>query len=273
MTATDMGYGSGLLLENGALTSDSEVDAPNPYADINRRYLGSPNPTAAKSLLWTDVPFQLRCLVRGGDFLYFSWTTGEQYPEEGIYRMPYAGGTPLRLSDWRPVGFHSMVLDAPAGALYFFSDSPDHYGLASLDIAGATAPVLFRPEQRLATAVTVQGGRVYWADIDPGNAGPSKESWIRSIRPDGTDEKVVADLPTQIDDLISDEHALYFITTDVDLTKTPDVTMNLSSISLAGGNSTRVVAGESNIDLLTADADYLFYIGHGGVYRVRKPVP
>ena len=81
---------------------------------------------------------------------------------------------------------------------------------------------------------------------------------------DGTGQQVLADVMTYVMGVAADSGAIYFTTED-------SGGMGLSWIPLAGGAPASLVSGEMRVDRLTQDADYLFFIGHDGVYRVRKP--
>ncbi len=264
MTAIDDGYASGLLLEGGALTSAVGVSAPDPFVHVVRRDILGAMPTAASPVWSSDVPFQLDNLARVGGSLVFSWTSAPSDTMVGIYRMPYAGGAPVQISDWQ-VEPEPHMMAVSGGVAYLSSDDPSHYGIASFDLGAQKPPVLLYPEVppiSVVAGIAVAGGRIVWADVEVGNG--NNESWIREMALDGSGQVVVADLPTYVMGVVADGAAIYFTTEQ-------GATMGLSWIPLAGGTPASLVTGEMRVDRLTQDADYLYYVGHDGVYRVRKP--
>jgi hypothetical protein len=47
--------------------------------------------------------------------------------------------------------------------------------------------------------------------------------------------------------------------------------MSIGAVPLSGGGILPVLPAQTRVDRLTQDADYLFFVGPDGVYRLRKP--
>ena len=66
-------------------------------------------------------------------------------------------------------------------------------------------------------------------------------------------------------DLAVDDDTVYVVTSAA--------VMSIRAVPVAGGEVTVPLPASPRVDLLTVDADYLFFVGNFGVYRLRKRGP
>jgi hypothetical protein len=265
MTAVSTGYAGGMLLDGDELTTAAGDSAPNPFENLSRRDLTSAEPAQA-TLLWSaSYPFEFDNLTRGGDSLYFSYTNPCDEAHQGIYSAPYGGGAPTLLFDWglQEVA-QAMVLVGPA--LYFSYIPPGgDYGLYSMPTSGGTPKLLGVPKKdSLMNVVATDGNRLYWGGL--GSASKANGS-VGSMKLDGSDPVLLASMGAQVLDLVVDADAVYFTTDGVG----GAVIASLYAVPSSGGSVKTLLSGVPRVDLLAQDADYLFFVGMDGVYRLRKP--
>ncbi|HVV83075.1 MAG TPA: hypothetical protein VHE35_08335, partial [Kofleriaceae bacterium] len=246
----------GIVLDGDELTAAVAVSFPDGFTTVSRLSLA----TSASTQVWAaDGSFEFNNPLRRGNSLYFSSNEVDAPARDGIFRMPYPGGDPERIIDWRvtPIVYGMVRLN---DTLYFSSDTPNHHGLHSMPIDGGTPVLLYRPVFGV-TSVAAGDGRVFWAELgEDGNGGLVKTSAL-----DGSDLRTLATLADRVEDLAVDDETVYVATRHNDV-------MGISAVPVVGGPSS-VLVGASRVDRLSQDADYLYFVGNSGVYRLRKHVP
>lgn len=256
-TGSSPGYPVGMTLDGDDLTTAVSVGFPNGYARVSRLSLA----TSARTPLWsTDGGFEFENMLRRGNSLYFSSRIVDDLARRGIFRMPYQGGAPQRISEWlvAPIWYGMVRLD---DVLYFSSETPGHHGLHSMPIDGGTPTLLYRPVFQL-TSVTARNGRLFWAELDEsGDGGLVKTSAL-----DGSDLRTLATLPGRVLDVVVDDETVYVGTEE-------GARMGIRAVPIAGGGVAVALSGAPRVDWLAEDTDYLFFVGGDGVYRLRKRRP
>jgi hypothetical protein len=265
MTAVSTGYAGGMLLDGDELTTGSGDSAPTSFENLWRRDLTSAQPAQA-TLLWSaNYAFEFNNLTRGDDSLYFSSTYFCDPTHQGIFAAPYGGGPPTRLLDWELQEVEeAMVL---VGSTLYFSYIPPAgmYGLYSIPTSGGTPKLLGVPKQvSIMNVVATDGNRLYWGAL---GSLATANGYVGSMNLDGSDPVLLASMDAQVLDLVVDADTVYFTTDGVG----GAVIASLYAVPSAGGSVKTLLSGVPRVDLLAQDADYLFFVGKDGVYRLRKP--
>jgi hypothetical protein len=256
------GYAVGMLLDGDELTTGVGVALPNAWAKLWRRDLSAASPGQA-TLLWSTeaYPFGFDNLLRSGDTLYFSYNNPIDSLHQGIYKVPYAGGSPQQISNWVLQDVRQAMVRV-ASTLYFsYIPSGGQYGLYAMPTSGGTPTLLSVPrDATILNSVATDGQRLYWGAL---GSATNPRGLVGSIALDGSSPETLADVGAQVLELAVDADTVYFTTTG-------SGGMGLYAVPVTGGSVTTVLAGSPRIDLLRQDVDYLFFVGRDGAYRLRK---